>query len=382
MLIVIAILFALIIAVYMSTSMGRTINRIRDVAGTAAKGDLTVIPSTNRRDELGLLTTSIASMITNMRQLINRASDITQTVANSASTVSSTSQQVSAVSQEISRAIQEISEGASAQASDAEQSALKMRQLAIKINTVSDNSKSIEHISHDTMDLTQNGLASIEALGEKAKETTEITREIMSDIQKLDENSKSIGKIIKVIGGIADQTNLLALNAAIEAARAGEMGKGFAVVADEVRKLAEQSMNSTREIGNIVKSTQEQTRQAVERAEKTEEIISSQNIAVENAIESFKDISSSMAKLVSSVKEILEGVVEMDADKEHTNLAIQNISAVSEETAASSEEVTASTEEQLSSIEELSQFATELGESAADLKDAISKFKVKKDDEE
>jgi methyl-accepting chemotaxis protein len=46
-------------------------------------------------------------------------------------------------------------------------------------------------------------------------------------IEKLAEESATIGNVLTVIRSIAEQTNLLALNAAIEAARAGEMGVGL-----------------------------------------------------------------------------------------------------------------------------------------------------------
>ena len=198
----------------------------------------------------------------------------------------------------------------------------------------------------------------------------------MVDIQELNIHSKSIGKIVKVISSIADQTNLLALNAAIEAARAGEMGKGFAVVADEVRKLAEQSMNATREIAVIIKNTQDQTASAVEKAAMTESILKSQNDAVLSTIDIFKSIMGSLETLSVQVDQIMSRISEMEDNKEQAINSIQNISAVSEETAASSVGVTASTQEQLASIEELSRNAEELENSAKELQHSIARFKL------
>lgn len=376
MLVIVGSAFAIGVGLYISMGMGRTINRIINTASQAASGDLSVEFSSRRKDELGLLARSIDTMIANTRNLIANTIDISNKVAESALTVTSTTEYVSEISRDITVAIQEIAKGASDQASNAEESVGLMDQLAMRINKVSDTTNEIDTLSKEAMAVTSQGLTTVEELEKKTIETTDNTNAITKDIQALESHSKSIGKIVSVIRSIADQTNLLALNATIEAARAGEAGRGFAVVADEVRKLAEQSMAATKEISTIINNTQKQTEITVQRSVDMEEALKSQNEAVNNTIRIFNSITSSMQVLAERIEEIREGTKEMNHYKADSLSSIQNISAVSEETAASSEEANASTQEQLASIEHLASLAKELGEVAAKMKESISVFKI------
>jgi methyl-accepting chemotaxis protein len=81
-----------------------------------------------------------------------------------------------------------------------------------------------------------------------AKNTEQNAQATVATVESLNNNSKSIGKVVNVIQDLAEQTNLLALNATIEAARAGESGRGFAVVASEVKELAQQTAKATHSI--------------------------------------------------------------------------------------------------------------------------------------
>ena len=92
-------------------------------------------------------------------------------------------------------------------------------------------------------------------------------------MDKLGASSHEIGKVVRVITGIARQTNLLALNATIEAARAGDAGKGFAVVAREVKDLARETTAATEEIGLRIDAIRNDTQAAVAAISQMGEII-------------------------------------------------------------------------------------------------------------
>jgi methyl-accepting chemotaxis protein len=83
-------------------------------------------------------------------------------------------------------------------------------------------------------------------------------------ISHLGQSSAEIGKVIKVISGIAQQTNLLALNATIEAARAGDAGKGFAVVAYEVKELAKGTAKATEVVSENIAAIQRDTAESID----------------------------------------------------------------------------------------------------------------------
>lgn len=373
------LLAALITAIFgfvLVRNIGKTVDSVRSVAEKAAMGDLTAKAESNARDELGLLTKSINIMIQNMRNIIEHVLKTAKKVTDSAETVSIKSREVAEVSNEISNSIEEISKGAMEQAVDAESSVRVISGLADKIGDVSKNVADIGELTKETARITNEGLGLILALEDKAEDTNKISKEIIEAINTLNDHSQSIGKIVEVINNIADQTNLLSLNATIEAARAGAYGSGFAVVAKEIQTLAERSKNAAKDIFLIIKETRDYTVKTAEKAAMTESILSSQNDAMKQATDAFRKIKDSTDRLLERLDDIYCRISEMDEAKEHALNSINNVSAVTEETAALTQQITASVQNQLYAINELSELAAGLGHAAAELNNAISRFKL------
>lgn len=262
------------------------------------------------------------------------------------------------------------------QAKDAENCLTRMDDLSKKIGVVSENTGKIADIADVTKSTVSDGLATIDTLQDKVKATTQVTAEVISNIEDLEKASQSIANIVGAINDIADETSLLSLNASIEAARAGDAGRGFAVVAESIRKLAEQSLNSVNEIRNIVGKIQKQTVDTVEVAKQAEVIVNSQEEALKATIDVFHDIDKHVSGLAENLSQISAGIDAMEGAKKDTLAAIESISAVAEETASAVTEVNEAAGRQLEAVKKLNNESEELIDRSEDLVEAINKFTI------
>lgn len=150
--------------------------------------------------------------------------------------------------------------------------------------------------------------------------------ETFTKMNKLNERSKEIEQIVRVIKEIADQTNLLALNASIEAARAGEQGKGFAVVAEEVRKLAENTSVSTNSISELTKNIQNDLQETLQSTTTSTDL-------VKEGIQLSGDTSQKIDYITSVINEVqteVNGVIhKIEEQKQFSQKVMKEISDTS-----------------------------------------------------
>lgn len=342
-----------------------------------SKGDLTTEFHVGRQDEFQDLSLGISDMIIHMRSLIGDVQEVGTTVSSSVVSLSNNSGDLLNATLEISRTIDEMGHGMIQQAEDAECCLHQMSNLSEQISQININTTNNEQIATITKNVADEGLNIINELRIKSKATTEITDDIIQKIKLYERQSKEIEDFVNIIDEIASQTNLLSLNASIEAARAGNAGRGFAVVAEEIRKLADQSINAAKQIQNTVKEINIQNKEVVETAERAGSIVATQTEVLNTTVDAFDNISIHVNELADNFKEISNRLTLLESVKDDTLNAIQNISAVTEESAAASEEVNATAQNQIASVQLLQEAAIILEEDARKLEKAIQIFVIK-----
>jgi methyl-accepting chemotaxis protein len=168
--------------------------------------------------------------------------------------------------------------------------------------------------------------------------------------------------VVEVIDEIADRSDLLALNAALEGSRAGEAGKGFSIVAAEMRRLAENVMESTKEIKNLITEIREATAAAGSAADASKE-----------ATESGEKLGAVAAQAVEG---ILAGVQETSDAARVINLATQQQRTATEQVVASMAEIEDVTRQTTQASKQATGAAAELTQLAGRLAELIKRFKA------
>ena len=372
-----SILSLIIIKISIDISMKKLISKFTKEMDLIKSGDFSHLVDSKDYKEINAVSSSVNGVLSDIRALIEGFFSLSLSIVQASRQVSTTANDASTSIQEISRTVDEIAKGASNQAQDAQQGVQLVENLSQQINFVYESYSKVTEETGKIDVLNHAGMESVNILREKSKETFDTSEKIFAVVEKLTNTTKDIGLFVESIETIAEQTNLLALNAAIEAARAGEAGRGFAVVAEEVRKLADQSRKSTEEINNLVESIQEESVMAISSMEVMKKVSLEQSEAVNKTNNAFNDIANAITLIVGKINEVNEAVTKMQNDKNHVISAIENISAVSEETAASSEEVAATTESQLKAIDDMKVAAQNLDELVRELDKKLKKYKIR-----
>lgn len=372
----IACVVACTIGLFISFGISSAIAKINRSMKTISEGVLTEELSIDRNDEFNQLEKNMNQMVASMRSLIQKVSEVCGRVRNSSMEVDSSCTKLSEDNTLISYMVNEIEAGVSNQAEDAQNCLYKMEELSNKIEEVSRNLDSIMVASNASNKKIEDGISTIDLLSNKAAETNKITNALTQTIYNVKERSTKIREIIDIINEIATQTNLLSLNASIEAARAGVNGRGFAVIAEEIRKLANQTESSSVSVKKFIDDIYYDTELAVSGAKKTQQSVEEQSDLLSCTVETFQSVKVQISDLNLSIHNIHSFLETMDNSRMWTLKSVENISAITEETAAVSKDMLSNLDSSVTQTNNLILSSKQLIENAMALDEQIGVFQI------
>ncbi len=277
-------------------------NEINRVMRAVRDGDLTTQIQTDENSKLD--TNSIKDAIRMLSHTIIQVMIVAEQVKNGAGELSSSSQSLAS--------------GITEQAASLEEIGASMSEVESRSKTNNDNASKAAQFTNKALEITNRG--------------NEQMKDMLSSMEKINNSSANITKIIKVIDEIAFQTNLLALNAAVEAARAGKYGKGFAVVAEEVRNLAARSAEAAKNTTELIENSAQEVESGVNNADRTAEVLTEINESITKVNDLIAEITVASQEQSASANEMSNALVQV-------NNVVQQNSSISEETASASEEL-------------------------------------------
>jgi methyl-accepting chemotaxis protein len=321
---------------------------IDGLIGLVRSGDLSGWNSTTEDPQLGPLLEGFGKVIDTLRTFVREINEAALRLSSSANEVLAASTQHETSATEQAAAIHETT--------------ATMEELKHASAQIAENAGAVARVAEETLGAARSGRGAISEFIHAMQQIRSDGVAVADSIAKLSKRVERIGTVVEVIDEIADRSDLLALNAALEGSRAGEAGKGFSIVAAEMRRLAENVLESTKEIKNLITEIREATAAAAGAAE-----------ASKTATESGEKLGSVAA---AAVEGILAGVQETSDAARVINLATQQQRTATEQVVASMAEIEDVTRQTTQASKQATGAASELTQLAGRLAELIRRFKA------
>ncbi len=294
-----ALVIAAMVSLYVVAKFVEPLRRLTHVAKRIAEGDLTQRISVTSTDEVGELAAAFLQMVEKMKEVLRALQESVQLLTNAGGDLSaSTSEQSQTITRQAT-ALQETQ----VTAQEIKQTSLLAAQKAETVLKLTEKADQVSTQGESAIEKSLGGLTDIRSQVD----------EIAQKIAQLSERTQQIGGITQTVKDLADQSNMLALNAAIEAVRSGEHGKGFAVVAREIRSLADQSIQATNRVREILEDIGGAIRVAVSITERGSQKIEGGLLQVKQSGENLRELSNIVKDNSSAVRQIAAAVSQQNA---------------------------------------------------------------------
>ena len=347
---VFAVAIMVVIVLWLTLKQGflSPLQRVMADIRNFAAGDFSQNIDLNRADELGELARNLDNMQQEIVTIISAVKDASGDLNQAAGNISSTAKEITDQTGKTDHYMDQV-------ATAMNEMSMTVQEVATNASGAAEAAQAADSSARSGLDVMEKTIDSISSLSTEVNNVSEA-------MDKLEQDTASVGAVLDVIKGVAEQTNLLALNAAIEAARAGEQGRGFAVVADEVRGLAQRTQESTEEIQQIIETVQSGASAAVRAMKDGQEQTSTTVSLASDAGQSIREIT----EAISSIRDMNTQIA----------TAAEEQSYAAEEISKNVVSVTALAQEAHGSAQHANEIASNLDQTSNHLSQLITRFRV------
>ncbi|RKG93020.1 methyl-accepting chemotaxis protein [Corallococcus terminator] len=241
---VLAVVALLLLAILAAWALARGVTRpITTLSGLVSRvvreGDLTQkVALHGRQDEVGELASAFSRMMDHLRESTASLQQGTRVLGQTVA--------------ELTRATEQQERNLTRQSAALQETQVTAQEIQQTSQLAADRSQAVLGLVSRAREVGSAGEATLQASLGGFEQLRDHGVRFAEGVSSLNERTRQIGGITQTVKDLADQSNMLALNAAIEAVRSGEHGKGFSVVAREIRSLADQSIQATSRVREIL----------------------------------------------------------------------------------------------------------------------------------
>lgn len=330
------------------TVIAHPMQRVAEEANLVAKGVLRPPKVMAANDEVWAVTSSFALLQGQLVDLVGK--------------LRHAGQHIGVTTEELVATSTRFEGSAAEQAASLNETSATTEELATSARQISANATDVQQTAQSTLEAAQDGQQHAVAFSRAVERLQQDNRAIAFSVERLQKRVQQIGRIVEFINTVADRTDLLALSAELEGTKAGEVGKGFTLVASEMRRLAENVIESTNEVEQLIDEIHEATRATVAATE-------GGLAQTESGLALAGQVTQALGRVVSLAQATSEAVRTI-------TLATQQQQTGTDQLAEAMADILGITQQSLAATRQLTSANNELAQVAQGLEHVVSRFEL------
>ena len=379
MAVIVIMLVCIAFAMKMALSMSSNIQSSIQVVEELAQGNLKVWVDEKllaRKDEIGALSKVTITLRDAMQSVICEISENAKHLSEASDVLGMAADTTNGTMTQVKDTVAMIVDNSAQQAENSKNTSAQMQIMG---ENITQTTQEVGVLDENAQAMQQSGRRAAETLLNLMKINDEVEHTIKEVQEQTNRTNDSVNKIYEataLITSIAEETNLLSLNASIEAARAGESGRGFAVVADQIKKLADQSNESSREIGETTQVLMEDSAKAVENMQQMQQILQNQSESMQATQNIVEEVLSGIGESMQGIGQIKSSTQRLDSSRSEVVEAVSALSELAGNNMEGTKKTYNETEAVAGTFKQVYESAEQLRQIAEQLVQSIDYFKM------